>query len=231
MITNVLGLIGIRVAEKSVELHADIDSSLPLRLLGDPLRLMQILNNLLSNAVKFTQQGDIVLTVRGTERTRDTLQLELVVQDTGVGMTEDQQARLFQAFTQADGSTTRKFGGTGLGLAICHQLTESWRQHSCASRPGEGSMFTVRLPFDIVEDQSASGQLMPAPEFNQQRVLVVDDNPTARAILQRFLTALTFQVDTAASGSEALQLLCRQEQTAFSYVHPDGLADAGTGRH
>ena len=136
MITNVLGLIGIRVAEKSVELHADIDSSLPLRLLGDPLRLMQILNNLLSNAVKFTQQGDIVLTVRGTERTRDTLQLKLVVQDTGVGMTKTNRPGSFRLLPRRTGRRRASSAVPDWDWPFVINSPTHGGQHSCAQPTG-----------------------------------------------------------------------------------------------
>lgn len=214
VIGNVVGLMSVRVEEKQLELHTRIGRSIPARLMGDPLRLTQILSNLLGNSVKFTETGDIVLSVQVEERSAGSVTIEFSVRDTGIGMTPEQQSRLFQAFTQADGSTTRKYGGTGLGLAICRQLSQlmggSIRVESVA---GQGSTFFVRLPFAISEERVEDPQrLAPSPDLRGMRVLIVDDNPTARSILREMLESMTFKVEEAASGEAALDALSQAER-------------------
>ncbi|MHB9025349.1 MAG: CHASE domain-containing hybrid sensor histidine kinase/response regulator [Armatimonadota bacterium] len=218
VIDNVVNQISLRAAEKQLEVHTDIDRSLPVQLIGDPLRVTQIISNLMTNAIKFTEQGDILLKVNVVTRSLDKLVLALAVHDTGIGMTEEQQAKLFQAFTQADGSTTRRYGGTGLGLAISRQLTELMGGTiSVVSQPGKGSAFTVQLPFAIAENQNVFDLLVPAPDLRNKRVLVVDDNTTAREIIQRFLEFMTFRTVAVSSGEEALETLRREDQKATPF--------------
>jgi len=208
-----------QVEKKGLELHVRLAPSLPARLQGDSLRLTQILNNLVSNAVKFTAAGEIVISVRGpigaASATSPEVLFEFSVTDTGIGMSREEQTRLFQPFTQADGSITRKYGGTGLGLAICRQLTSLMGgEIFLKSKPGQGSTFTVRLPFEAVEPPADFvARMVPEPDMRGRKVLVVDDNSTARKILQELLASMTFQVECVSSGELALEAL-RQAHSA-----------------
>ena len=211
VIREVVELNSLKAAEKGLEMNVRMAAGIPERLLGDPLRLSQILNNLLSNAVKFTRQGDVLLQVEVLKRLEEDVVLRLVVKDSGIGMSKEQQDKLFQSFSQADGSTTRRYGGTGLGLAISKQLCElmggTIEVTSCL---GEGSSFTVHLPFTILEERRRTKErLLPQAGLSQKRVLVVDDNPTAREILQSMLTSMHLLTATVASGREALEELMR----------------------
>jgi PAS domain S-box-containing protein len=196
-------MIGQKVFDKGLELLFDTGADVPLRLVGDPLRVGQILVNLVSNSVKFTEQGEVHLRVERADQLGDRIKLKFSVRDTGIGMTPEQAARLFKPFTQADGSTTRKYGGTGLGLTICKRLTEMmggtiWVE----SETGRGSTFCFTAWFGLgVEGKRR--KVVPE-ELNGARVLVVDDNPGAREVLSDQLSALPFVVDQVASGAEAV---------------------------
>jgi signal transduction histidine kinase/CheY-like chemotaxis protein len=189
--------------EKGLEFLADVSSTIPQNLRGDPLRLGQILTNLVNNAVKFTEQGEIRLKIELVEQTGEKVQLKFSVRDTGMGMTREQSSKLFQAFSQADMSTTRKHGGTGLGLTICRRLVELMGgQIWLESEPGVGStfMFTVWL-----EQGSATSHGRTLPEhLSKLHILIVDDNSAAREILAEALADLTPNVDAVGSGAEAL---------------------------
>ena len=150
LIGNVAGIFSPQAAVKGIKLNTAIDPVLLATLMGDPQRLTQVINNLLNNAVKFTQAGEIRLTVKARRRTEASVDLEILVQDTGIGMTEEEMSRLFTSFSQADASTTRRFGGTGLGLAISRQLVELMGGTiRVESIPGKGSVFTVVLTFAV----------------------------------------------------------------------------------
>jgi len=169
----------------------------------DPMRLRQILLNLLSNACKFTSQGEVKLRVRKVADGRNWV--EFAVADTGIGMTGEQQAKLFEEFTQADSSTARRYGGTGLGLAITRKLARMMGGDvTVASEPGKGSVFTVRLPAgpDPVAKAATNGGRPPSNDC----VLVVDDDATARELIAEQLKAEGFSVVTAAGGLEGLKL-------------------------
>ena len=189
--------------DKGLEFLADVGSAIPEQLLGDPLRLGQILTNLVNNAVKFTEQGEIRLKIEQLERTGDKVQLKFSVRDTGIGMTREQAAKLFQPFSQADMSTTRKHGGTGLGLTICRRLVELMGgQIWLESEPGVGStfLFTVWLG---VSETKATGRTVPS-QLQNLHILVVDDNAAAREILVDSLEPIAERVDAVSSGPEAL---------------------------
>src|SRR6267142_5607024 len=183
VISSVTTLTAQKAHDKGLEFLAHVAPAVPDHLLGDPLRLGQILTNLVNNAVKFTELGEIRLNIELMERTGEKVQLKCSVRDTGIGMTPGQSAKLFQPFTQADMSTTRKHGGTGLGLTICRRLVDLmggciWLE----SEPGIGSTFyfTVWL---AIGSTPRSGKTLP-PALAKLRVLVVDDNPAAREILK-----------------------------------------------
>ncbi|MCK7578905.1 MAG: response regulator [Chromatiales bacterium] len=211
---NLSNLVGLKAEEKGVELMFDLRPDVPTALVGDPLRLGQILINLGNNAVKFTDPGgEILIKVRLMDADADWVLLGFSVRDTGIGMTPEQQARLFESFRQADMSTTRKYGGTGLGLAISKSLTELMDgEIGVESRPGVGSTFrfTVRLGRRrgvTTQPMSQARELLPL------RVLVVDDNATAREILTQMLRAFGFAVESAASGPEAIERLCTADRS------------------
>ncbi|CAN7542869.1 response regulator [Acidovorax sp. LjRoot66] len=203
VLDNVANLIGDKCSAKGLELMFDVDPALPDDLLGDPLRLGQILVNYGNNAVKFTDTGEIVVRVLEVARDADGLLLRFEVQDTGIGLTPEQQSRLFRSFEQADTSTTRKYGGTGLGLAISKKLAGLMGgEVGVDSTPGQGSSFwfTARVGLG-----TPSGRpLMPEPDLRGRRVLVVDDSEQARQILSGLLASMSFAVTTAASGEEAI---------------------------
>ena len=212
VISSVTTLTAQKAHEKGLEFLAHVAPGIPEHLLGDPLRLGQILTNFVNNAVKFTEHGEIRLEIEQLERTGEKVQLKFSVRDTGIGMTTEQSAKLFQPFTQADMSTTRKHGGTGLGLTICRRLVELmggriWLE----SEPGVGSTFyfTVWLG---VGSATGSGKIVPE-KLAQLRVLVVDDNAAAREILQEPLSAVASRVDAVASGKEALAAIKQHDAT------------------
>lgn len=194
--------IGLKAEDKGIELLFDYDPSIPDALRGDPLRLGQVLINLGNNAVKFTNEGEILVSTRLLESDPKSLKLHFSIRDTGIGLTADQQARLFRPFTQADSSTTRRFGGTGLGLAICKRLVgmmggDIWVE----SHPGIGSVFHFTARFEL--DRQAL-LVAPAAQTLAAPVLVVDDNATARRVLVRILHAAGLPVSEAADGRAAL---------------------------
>ncbi|MBI2381792.1 MAG: PAS domain S-box protein [Gammaproteobacteria bacterium] len=217
-------LFELRAEEKGLELLFDVAADVPMHLTGDPLRLGQVLINLVGNAVKFTETGEIVIAVECLEhgadaKGEDELLLGFSVRDTGIGMSAEQSARLFQAFSQADGSTTRKYGGTGLGLAISKRLVELMGGTIGAeSRPGEGSCFRFSARFGLSSDQR-EGQREVLRDLSGLRVLVVDDNATAREILSTSLDAFGFAVQVLDSGDEAwAQLDAAGEPLAYDLL-------------
>gem|GEM_PF-929135 len=204
-VDDVVSLAEVRIADRPIEFLADIDPEIPERLLGDPVHIAQILTNLLGNAAKFTEKGEIVLTMDLQGKTRDTVTLNISVRDTGIGMTPEQMTHLFKMFSQADGSTTRRYGGTGLGLAISKSLAQLMGGDlRVESEFGKGSRFyfTITLPFEAGSEALALTKQNPA--FCGKRILVADDSPTALSIFKRLLYADGFIVDTADSGSEAV---------------------------
>jgi PAS domain S-box-containing protein len=212
VISSVTTLTAQKAHEKGLEFLAHVAPGIPEFLRGDPLRLGQILTNFVNNAVKFTEKGEIRLEIGLHERTGEKVQLKFSVRDTGIGMTKEQAAKLFQPFTQADMSTTRKHGGTGLGLTICLRLVELmggriWLE----SEPGVGSTFYFTVWLGIGEAKG-SGKIIPE-RLTELRVLVVDDNSTAREILQEPLSAVVNRVDAVTSGKEAIAALQKHDGT------------------
>jgi CheY-like chemotaxis protein/two-component sensor histidine kinase len=208
---NLSNLFAMNAESKGVELVFDVGSDVPCLLIGDPLRLSQVLNNLVSNALKFTSQGEIAVQVRHTLGANNDIELRFHVRDTGIGMTEEQQGRLFQAFSQADTSTTRKYGGTGLGLVICKRLVEMMGGgFKVISTLGQGSIFMFNLHMCW-----NGGELHPSrPRENLRgmRVLVVDDNVTSLEILHEIFNSWSFQAVLASSGEAALLRLQEAKQ-------------------
>ncbi|MBF0233233.1 MAG: response regulator [Desulfamplus sp.] len=197
----------IKAEEKGLELLFSRSPELPNVLVGDPLRLGQILVNLTNNAIKFTDQGEVFMKVELASVEKDRKQLRFTIQDTGIGMTEEQLAKLFKSFSQADATTTRKYGGTGLGLSISKRLVEMMDGDIWAhSSAGEGSTFTFTAWFGHHERRGTRDALLLA-NLKGMRVLVVDDNETSRIILSEILESLSFSVKTVNSGPEALDEL------------------------
>ena len=184
---------------------------------GDPLRLGQVMTNLLSNAVKFTEAGTVTLTAEiSSPPGVEPVELTLSVQDTGIGMTEDQINRLFQEFTQADGSTTRKYGGTGLGLTITKRLVDLMKGTiTVTSQPGQGTRFTVQVP--MVSTGAHTLPPLTEPPLHT-RVLVIDNNDVARQVLSDLLVNLGFEVETTATAEDGLQRMENGEQFAHCFV-------------
>ena len=200
-----------RAHRKGLELACWIDPELPRFLRGDPGRLRQILANLLSNAVKFTERGEVVVRVTKSSETEQELLANFAVLDSGIGIEPEAVARIFHAFTQADGSTTRKYGGTGLGLSISKQLVEMMGgEIGVESTPGQGSTFWIRLPL-VKPPQHAvpPREFIPNP-LAGRRVLVAEDNATQRRILNDLLVCWKMSVAEAATGTAALESMRRE---------------------
>ena len=209
VLRNVANLIAVKAQAKGLELLLNCDLCVPRDLKGDPLRVGQILTNLANNAVKFTEGGEIVVSVCEEERHDDEVCLRFSVRDTGIGMTPEQTGKLFQAFSQADTSTTRQYGGTGLGLSISKRLTEMMNGEIWVeSEPGVGSTFIFTAVFGLGESRERR-QLMPHPDLRGMRVLAVDDNATSREILEGMLGSMSFNVTLAESGQDALTQLAQ----------------------
>jgi len=194
--------------EKRLELLCDIQSSVPNQLVGDPLRLRQIVVNLVNNAIKFTEAGEVSLEVALERQLGKELLLHFSVRDTGIGIPQDKQKMIFDAFSQADGSTTRRFGGSGLGLTISSRLVQGMGGDIWVdSETGKGSCFhfTAHL-----YEAAPNAKLAPAPSESALAgltVLIVDDNPTSRRILRDMLEAWKVKTMTVASAQEALAYL------------------------
>jgi len=210
---NVANVVTVKAQEKrNLEVLFYLDSKIPNSLVGDPLRLNQILVNLGNNAVKFTQRGEIVLTAKVDSRSDDKITLQFSMRDTGIGMTEQEQAQLFQAFSQADTSTTRKYGGTGLGLTICKRLVnmmggDIWVE----SAPGKGTTFSFTASFGLGKE-SGIKRFVPSRDLRDLKVLVVDDSATSRGILRDILESFSFEIALAPSGEEALEEIERADR-------------------
>jgi PAS domain S-box-containing protein len=201
-----------RAHQKGLELAYHVAPEVPHALDGDPARLSQIILNLVSNAVKFTETGEVVVRVGCEQRAGDRVNLHFAVSDTGIGIPADKHATIFDAFTQADASTTRRFGGTGLGLAIASQLTILMGgKISLESTSGLGSTFHVRLAFTVSTGRPMLVPARDASELHGMRVLVVDDNETNRDLLFRRLTRQGYAVAVAEHGRQALERIAAEE--------------------
>jgi PAS domain S-box-containing protein len=198
VVRNVGDLFSATLTGKNLELFLEIDCSLRSELIGDPLRLGQVLNNLLSNAIKFTSQGEIHIKVERVRQENQGVLLRFSVRDTGIGMDETQMGNLFGAFSQADSSITRKYGGTGLGLAISKRLVELMGgDFSLSSVHGQGSTFSFTAKFGV------GRATVPPAELRAMRVLIVDDQDTSLLILKNYLTEWQFDVTSTRSAEAA----------------------------
>ncbi|MGC1451013.1 MAG: PAS domain S-box protein [Candidatus Sulfotelmatobacter sp.] len=218
---NVSSVVSQKAHDKDLEFLIAAPQELPPHLVGDPLRLGQVLINLVSNAVKFTEHGEIVVTVALTETISDRVNLKFSVRDSGIGMTPEQTARLFQPFNQADNSTTRKYGGTGLGLSISKRLVEMmdgniWVESSY----GTGSAFHFTAWFGLGSGETKRRRLIP--DISGVRVLVVDDNQPAREILTDSLKEFALRVESASSGEDAIRAIAAADsQDPYQLVMMD----------
>lgn len=219
LLENINSLFCTSATEKGLDFKIDIEANTPHQLLGDPLRLQQVLNNLVNNAIKFTHKGSITLTVRTLNREKGKVRLAFAVRDTGMGMTEDYLEQLFEPFVQADSSITRRFGGTGLGLAISQKLLQLMGSgFQVNSVLGNGTTFSFELLLTVIRNQKASRSNSDSHSFILEeyrqllsgiRLLVAEDNPVNQLVIKGLLQRLDIVVDLANNGNEALQMLAQ----------------------
>ncbi|MCP5467680.1 MAG: response regulator [Deltaproteobacteria bacterium] len=208
VVEHAIKLLSFRAEEKQVELILDIAPDVPTQVIGDPSRLRQIIINLLGNAVKFTHQGEIILKVTAESTTTDSTQLYFGIIDTGVGIPKEKLPHVFEAFSQADSSTTRRFGGTGLGLAITSQLVSMMGgELKVKSELNKGSTFYFSVPLKLNEKFEPKVIYLGMQKFKDKKVLVIDDNQTNRKILHDLLKSWNMIVVDVESGSLALNTL------------------------
>jgi len=222
VLDNVSTMMGVKIHEKELEFLLDTSRDVPMALVGDPLRVGQVLINLCNNAVKFTEQGEIVVSTRVKEKGEHSVTLQFSVRDTGIGLTEEQKGKLFQAFSQADSSTTRKYGGTGLGLTISRRLVEMMGGEIWVdSEPGKGSEFFFTATFGLARKVPRK-RMEPTLDLRGMRVLVVEDNASSREILQTLLESMTFEVSAVASAEEGIAELEKEAKSrAYKLVVMD----------
>jgi PAS domain S-box-containing protein len=202
---SLANLVGMKAAEKGLELVFSLGAGVPDTLVGDPSRLGQVLVNLGNNAVKFTERGEVVVTVDVLERDAGSVRLGFEVRDTGIGITAEQRERLFKAFAQADSSTSRRYGGTGLGLAISQRLVQMMGgELGCESTAGRGSRFHFSARFGIGKAQGRNAAVA-ARDLRGARMLIADDNDVAREVLMAMAAALGLRPAAASGGREALE--------------------------
>jgi two-component system sensor histidine kinase/response regulator len=213
-----------RVAEKSIELLLDVDHNTPKNLIGDPLRLQQIIRNLVDNSIKFSPKGGVVIVgIKPIETTPDSVTLSFFVKDNGIGIAQEHIPELFRRFSQVDMSTRRKYAGTGLGLSICKKLVEMmggkiWVQ----SELDKGSTFFFTVPFGRPAKEIPR-KLVPPPDIQGIKALVVDDCPDSRTIIQKMLKSFGLPIESVSSGKEALRVLeeTRASEDPFKLVIMD----------
>lgn len=207
--------------DKGLEFIINLPANIPTMLIGDPLRLQQVLINLVSNAIKFTDDGEINVSCTLLDRNNDKVWLRIEVKDTGIGMTAEQSAKLFQAFTQADTSTTRKYGGTGLGLTISRRLVKLMQgDMGVSSSANQGSNFFIELVMPLQESQDQSHHQLLMGQLNGVRVLAVDDNTSTREMLKETLRSYSMDAYTCHSAEQALEVLkhAAAEQQPFQLM-------------
>ena len=216
ILNDVANVLTVKVEERDLELVFDIDENLPQVFCGDATRLRQVLINLGNNALKFTSQGEVVIKARYKQHTHDRIEVHFSVTDTGIGISKENQKHLFRSFSQADSSTTRRFGGTGLGLAISKQLVELmdgriWLE----SEEGQGSTFHFSAVFERVEDEIPLNYRSSSLKI--RHVLIVDDNDSAREVLKANIQALGLNCHMASNGYDALDMIKRADQLQQPY--------------
>jgi len=202
--SNLSNVVGLSAESKGLEFLISVSPETPNDLVGDPMRLRQVLVNLVNNAIKFSDHGEVIVSTEVVKKDKKSIQLRFSIQDYGIGLNEEQSAKLFTAFSQADASTTRRYGGTGLGLSISKQLVEQMGgEIGLHSQPGEGSTFFFTANFGVAEQQLEHVSKI-FPDLRGLKVLVVDDNATSRAILRSMLQTLSFDVEESARGEAAI---------------------------
>ena len=212
LVEETIDIVTVKAFEKKLEMICHIDPLLPSRVSGDPVRIRQVIVNLLGNAIKFTQKGEIFVSLKKASSMyvkdgKKFIDIDLSVRDTGIGIPKGKLLKIFDSFTQADSSTTRKYGGTGLGLTISKSLTELMDGSlSVESEAGHGSTFTLRLPLEIVNSEP---QITAAYRPPLQKVLIVDDNASNRWLMEEIFRYFNIPSEAAASGREALAILQR----------------------
>ncbi|MDY6938629.1 MAG: PAS domain S-box protein [Cyanobacteriota bacterium] len=208
ILNNIRNIFALKAAEKGLELIFEVGDDVPTCTIGDSLRLGQVLMNLTSNALKFTETGEVTIAIEAIAFDTETVYLKFMVRDTGIGLTPGQIDKLFNAFTQADTSTSRKYSGTGLGLAICKRFIELMGGNiGVESEPGRGSTFYFDLELGYVPPSTEDLPPAPIPDLRGVKFLVADDNPQSRQTIVRILESFSFRVVSVASGSEALTCL------------------------
>jgi CheY-like chemotaxis protein len=221
ILANISNLFAFQMEEKGLELLFDIDMDVPMALRGDELRLNQVLTNLVSNAIKFTSKGEIIISIKLISRDEQNVDLRFDVKDTGIGISKEQIEKLFTSFSQADSSTTRKYGGSGLGLAISKQIVElRGGSVGLESTPNVGSDFYFTIKFELQEKQKNFSQ---TTNIKNLKVLVVDDNASSREILENILKSLKFEVKAICCGKEAIIELkeANRENSSYNLVLMD----------
>jgi two-component system sensor histidine kinase/response regulator len=221
VLDNVTNIVSEKCSSKGLELVIDVAPDVPLRIVGDSLRIGQVLLNLAGNAVKFTSHGEIVVAVRVDEADADGHLLRFSVRDSGIGMTEEQCKGLFESFHQADTSTTRRYGGTGLGLAIARKLANLMGGDvGVTSAPAQGSTFwfTTRVRVAV-----SASEPVPTAELSGRRALVVDDNDVARTVITGMLQGMSLEVTAASSGKNAIAAVQRAAEAGrpFDVIYVD----------
>jgi PAS domain S-box-containing protein len=226
LIEETIDMLTLKAFEKKLEMLYHVDPSIPSQFLGDPVRIRQIVVNLLGNAIKFTSDGEIIISIRKSDTTyqqagKTFIKLAIEVKDTGIGIRKEKMQKIFESFTQADTSTTRKYGGTGLGLTISKSLAELMGGYlTVESEPAKGSIFTLHLVLQVANDQPEV-QLPRKPMLH--KVLIVDDNQSNLRLVQEILGHFHIPADIASSGTLALQKLkeARQNKDPFSLIITD----------
>ena len=221
MLENVSNIINQKCAEKNLELLFKVTNKIPSQVIGDPLRITQILINYANNAIKFTDEGEVILALDLEEELDDGFFVKFSVTDTGIGLKEEQRNKLFKSFQQADTSTSRKYGGTGLGLSISKQLAELMHGSvGVESEYGKGSTFWFTAK--LIKDTSSKKRVLFKQDLETKRVLVVDDNDAALEIMTEMLKAMSMQVESANSGERALELILNADKkTPFDIIVTD----------
>ena len=217
ILTNLSNLFIFQIEEKGLELLFDVDMSVPMALKGDALRLNQVLTNFLSNAIKFTSKGEIIVSIKLLSKDEKNAQIRFDVKDTGIGIPKEYREKLFESFSQADSSTTRKYGGSGLGLAICKQIIELMGGTvGIESTPDIGSDFYFYINFELQTTQK--NFLEANSNFSNLKILVVDDNASSREILENIIKSLKFEVKALCCGKEAINELEKASKMNLPYT-------------
>lgn len=234
MVKEVTDLLSLRTQEHGIELLVQFAPDLPHYVIGDPTRLRQILFNLAGNAIKFTEKGYVVIRAEKTKETHDGLKLRFEVQDSGIGIPSDKLTNIFDKFTQAEESTTRRFGGTGLGLAICKKLVEIMGGAiGVKSELGQGSTFYFDVQLGVEGQRDKIHSPLPDCDLSGIHVLVVDDTPINCTILYRYLLGWGMRAEVCASAEEAMEMLrnASREDDPYRFVLTDYRLKKGHGKN